>query len=119
MEVRVSRRARRHIDCHGGHVYVWFSPLGSDLFQHVSTKRPEGVEFDRQRAEGFSVFLQSGFEPPESLKITKLAWPFGLEVMGTGVGEHHVGSGSGEWGGSWPSHGGGHGGGAHGGGGHH
>jgi hypothetical protein len=120
MEVSVSKRARRHIEWNGGEVFVWFSPLGADLFQHVSTKRPAAVQFTRHHVEGFSVFLQADFDPPEKLTITKLMWPFGLEVVGTGVGEFDLGGGGGD--GGWPgSHGdgGGGGGGGHGGGGHH
>ena len=119
MEVRVSRRARRYIEWRGGQVFVWFSPLGRDLFQHVSTRRPRAISFTRHRADGFNVFLQADFDPPETLEFTKLLWPFGLEVVGTGVGEYDLGGGGGD--GGWPGgHGGGGGdGGGHGGGGHH
>ena len=124
-EVRATRFARRYIERRGGDLYVWFQPLGPDLFQHVSTRRPDGVRFRRIRGDGITVYLQRDFDPPKKLDVS-LLWPLGVEVHGTGVGALTTTDGSGgdegsghHWPGGHGDSGGGGGHGGHGGGGHH
>jgi hypothetical protein len=115
VDVRATRRTRRHIEGQGGHVFIWFTPLGHGLIEHVATSCPEGVAFSDYAADGFTVHLPEEFDPPERLELTRLVWPLGWEVKGTGSGQV-VGYSGGRAG--WPAHhSGGEGGG--GGGGHH
>jgi hypothetical protein len=86
VELRVSRRARRHIEWHGGDLFVWFAALGQDLFQRVSTDRPDAIDFTRYEADGVAVYLQANYQTPSTVEVKKLLWPFGLEVTAIGTG---------------------------------
>jgi hypothetical protein len=71
----VSRRARRHIQAHGGRLFVWFKRIDSLwVVQKVSTKAPAGFKFLEHPDGDITVHLQTGFDPPPVLKIRLHPW---------------------------------------------
>lgn len=114
MEIDASAPAWRMIERRGGKLYVWFEDVGRSpwAMQRVAFREPRHVEFSRDFAEGFELYLDRRFRPPDTLTLRRRPWPIGpIDVRGMGAGEGWAG-GDGGGGGEWPgSHGGGDGGG--------
>jgi hypothetical protein len=114
MDIDANAPATRLIERRGGKLYVWFKDVGNSPWatQQVAFHAPELVEFTRHFGEGFELYLDSRFLPPDKLTIRRRPWPVGpLEVAGTGAGKGWA-EGGGGGGDGWPaSHGGGDGGG--------
>jgi len=87
LEIDDSPAVRRYIRAQGGRLFLWLEDVGGPwAIAKVSTSAPSGGrEFDEYDAEGFTLYVESDFEPPYVKLRLRRWWPFAPISVWTGA----------------------------------
>jgi hypothetical protein len=81
VEVRVSRRARRYIQEHGGRLFLWVDREGDfGVLKCAVTPPADAGTFVEEPADGLAVYVEDELPRPERIVVQLWALPWGSRL---------------------------------------
>ena len=81
MELRVSRRARRYIQEHGGRLFLWVDREGDfGVLKGAVTPPADAGTFVEELTDGLAVYVEDELHQPERIVVQLWALPWGSRL---------------------------------------